>query len=563
MTETLRHVWSRVKTIARPFFRYESRWRAVALFGVLVVLMLSISGLNVLNSYVNKYFMTSLAEGEVSRFWSLALVYAALFVVVAVVASFKRFVEERLGLLLREGLTDFLIGAYLAGHTYQRLKQREDIDNPDQRIAEDVKSFTVNSLSFALVVLDSTIALVSFAGVLWSITPRLVLAAVLYAGIGTVGTILLGRRLVRLNFLQLKKEADFRFRLIQVRESGESIALQGAEPEVGRRLRYRFQEVVDNFWKIIRVNLNINVFINSFNYLTQIIPVLVVAPLFFRHEVPFGAITQAMAAFAFVLNAFTVIVTQFQQITSLAAVAERLGSLVEAIEAAPAPAGPVVAVTPDGPHVAFEGLTLRTPKGDRELVRGLNKDLPPGRRLLVLGPNGAGKSALFRAAAGLWPWGEGRIVRPREGDVMFLPQEPFLATGTLREQLFEGACCRVVPDERILQVLREIKFEKILKRVGGLDAANDWQHVLSPGEKRLVSFARLLLAEPKFAFIDAGIGGVTDFWVRTLYGALSRTRTTYVSVGDHPALREYHDEVLDLDGEGVWHLETCRVPEQT
>ncbi len=553
--------WSNLKALARPFSTFERRWQAVAVFGLLVALLLSFNGLSVVSSYVNRNFMNALEERQTDRFWRLALLYVGVFGLLTVCTVFARFVEERLGLLLRDGLTRFLIGRYLADRTYQYLTERQDIDNPDQRITEDVKTFTATSLSFAVIILNSTISLIAFAGVLWSITPWLFATAVLYSLFGTAMTIVLGHRLVGLNFLQLKKEADFRFRLIHVRENGESIALQGSEPQESRRLLDRLQALVDNFRQIIGVNRNVGFFTNGYSYMMQIVPVLVVAPLYLRGDVRIGVVTQSIQSFAFVLNAFSVIVTQFQALTSFAAVIDRLGSLVGAIGGAPERAGPQVAVTEDGPRVAFEGLTLWTPKGDRKLVKELSADVPPGRRLLVLGPNGAGKSALFRAAAGLWPWGEGRVVRPRPGDVIFLPHDPHLAPGTLREQLFEGAGCRELPDERVHEVFREIKFEKVLKRVGGLDAVDDWQNVLSPGEKRLFAFARLLLAGPKYAFIDAGIEGLTDFWIHTLYGALAQTQTTYLSIGDHPALRHYHDEILDLVGEGAWKYETCRVRE--
>jgi putative ATP-binding cassette transporter len=529
------------------------------MFLALVALLLVLCVLNVWNSYINNYFMTALKDGEVGRFWALIGAYAAVFGVIAALTAVARFVEQRLGLVLREVLTRQLIGRYLADGHFHRLARREDIDNPDQRIAEDVKTFTVNSLSFALILLNSTIALISFAGVLWGITPWLVVAAVLYAAVGTAGTVLLGRRLVRLNFLQFKKEADFRFRLIHLREHGESIALQRVEPWESWRLNDRLQALVENFRLIVGVNLGLNTFVYCFNYGTQILPVLVVVPLYFRQEVEFGAITQSVQAFAFVLNAFTVIVTQFQEITSLAAGAERLGALVEEIDAPPPPAGPEVLMALTEPRVAFERLTLVTPDTSRALIKNLNVDLPPRLRLLVTGPNGAGKSALFLAAAGLWERGEGRVVRPRPDEVMFLPQEPFLAAGTLRQQLLEGTGCRDLTDAKIHEVFRAVKFEKILDRVGGLDAERNWPKVLSPGERRLFAFARLLLAEPRFAFIDAGVSGLTSFWVHQLYRALRQTQTTYISIGDHPALRQYHDEILDLDGEGNWAPETCRI----
>jgi vitamin B12/bleomycin/antimicrobial peptide transport system ATP-binding/permease protein len=192
MITAIQNGWSRLKTTLRPFARHESRRGTLGLFAILVALLLVVTWLNVWNSYVNNHFMTALAGGQVDRFWALALVYAGVFGIIALVASCQRFVEEWLGLRLRKELTLHVIGRYLADHTYHRLTARDDIDNPDQRIADDIKTFTANSLSFALIVLNSTVNLISFASVLWSITPRLVVAALVYAGFGTVGSILLG-----------------------------------------------------------------------------------------------------------------------------------------------------------------------------------------------------------------------------------------------------------------------------------------------------------------------------------------------------------------------------------
>ncbi len=558
MFTTVRHAWSQARTIARPFLRYEARGRAVGLFLALVGLLLSVNGLNVLNSYVGRDFMTSLEQRSAERFRVLAAAYVGMFGLTTVLAVLARYLEERLDLQLREGLTRYLVGRYLADRHYHLLARREDIDNPDQRIAEDVKNFTVTLVSFALILLNAMLSLAGFAGVLWSITPRLFAAAVLYAALGSALTVLLGRRLVRLNFLQLQKEADFRFQLVHLRENSEAIALQGAESGESRRLGRRLAALVENFARIIRVNRNLGFFTTGYSYLSQVIPVVVVAPLYFRDQVEFGVVTQAVTAFAFVLGAFSVVVSQFQQLSSFAAVSERLGALAEAVEEGPAAAGPRLAVAEDGPRAAFEGLTLRTPDTGRVLVRELTVDVPPGRRLLVTGPNGAGKSALFQAAAGLWRWGEGRIVRPRPGEVMFLPQKPYLAAGSMREQLCEGAGCRELPDDRIGAVFQELRLEKILKRVGGLDAVRDWPNALSPGEQVLMAFARLLLAEPRYAFLDVGGGGLTDAWVRALYEALSRSATTYVSIGDLPALRAYHEFVLDLEGDGAWTVSPSR-----
>lgn len=334
--------------VARPFFVSEMRWRALAFIGLLLTLLLGISGLNLVNSYVGRDFMSALAERSTAGYTRLALAYVGVFAASTIVAVLERFTEERFGLSWRNWLTRHLIVRYLSNQSYQRLNSSDEVDNPDQRISEDVRAFTATTLSFSLMLLNSTITAFAFLGVLWSISPWLFVVAMIYPFLGTGVTLLIGRRLVTLNNDQLRKEADLRFGLARVREHAEILALQGPEHEreESERLLGRLSDAVRNLASIIAVNRNLGFFINFYNYLIQIIPLLVTAPLYFRGQVEFGVVTQSAMAFAHVVNAFSLIVQQFQNISSFAAVIDRLGALWEAIDAggplppAPAPARP-------------------------------------------------------------------------------------------------------------------------------------------------------------------------------------------------------------------------------
>jgi putative ATP-binding cassette transporter len=551
MASTGRSTWSRFLAIATPFFRSDQRWRAWGMFGLLLVLLLGITGLNVVNSYVGRDFMTAVADRDTGRVGPLALLYLCVFAASTVVAVYERFTEQHLGLFWRRWLTLYLTDRYLSGQAYYRLNNRGDIDNPDQRIAEDVNTFSTNALSFTIIIVNSTITLCAFAGILWSITPWLLLAAVAYAAFGTLITILLGHRLVGLNYQQLKKQADLRYELIRVREYAEPLALQHAERAPRRRIAVALERVVDNFKGIIAVSRNLGFFTNGYNYLTQLIPLVIVAPLYLRREVEFGVVTQAAMAFSMVMNAFSVFVEQFQALSSFAAVIHRLGSLREEIDQRPAPAPPVIEVVYDGDQVAFEGLTLRTSEG-RVLVRDLSLEVPRGKRLLIRGSNGCGRTCLFRAAAGLWEHGSGRILRPPRGELMFLPQHPYLVPGPLRDQFLWSRREAGFTDEQILEVLRKVRFEQVLERVGGLDAERDWPKVLSPGEQLLLALGRLLLAEPHFAFLDEALGVFEPPRRRYLYGILSESPITYLTAGNEPDLVEYHDMILEVQAGGAW-----------
>jgi putative ATP-binding cassette transporter len=329
-----RRIWFCLVRVGKPYFVSEARGQAFALLGVLLALLLSISALDVVNSYVARDFMTAIADRLPRRFVWLALLYVGVFAASTTVGAFARYTELRLGLRWREWLTGHLIHRYLANHALFRVNRTPEIDNPDQRISEDIRTFTATSLSFLIILLSSAITVMAFSGVLWSITPWLFFIAVLYPAVGTFLAILIGRRLVGLNNLQLKKEADLRYELVRVRERADALTLAHPEDGPETALHVRLEAVVENYRSIIDVLRNLKFFSGGYNYLTQLIPIMIVAPLYMRGDVEFGVVTQAMMAFSQLFNAFSLIVEQFQDIATYAAVISRLASLMEAMDSA-------------------------------------------------------------------------------------------------------------------------------------------------------------------------------------------------------------------------------------
>ena len=425
-------------------------------------------------------------------------------------------------------------------------------------MTDDVKMFTQTALAFFLLMLGATITSMSFLGVLWSITPWLVLVAIAYAAIGTGSAIFLGKPLVRLNNYQLQKEADLRYALIQTREKAEPIAVAGAEADVESRLHARLGAVVRNQRTIIRVTRNLVMFTGGYNYMIQLIPLLIVAPLYLRGKVEFGVVTQAAMAFAQVLGALSLIVTQFETLSSFAAVSDRLDAIVEAIDLAQRRAKGAVRVDDAGDRIAFRGVTLREheekPAEGRVLVRDLTLDLAPKARLLVTGPSPQGKRALFLAVAGLWGEGDGRIVRPSR--TCFVARHPLLVPGHLRDQLavggFEGSA--PASDEQMTEALRAVGFGPALERVGGLDAEHDWPPARSPGEQQLLAFARLLLARPDYAILDHVTESLPPDQVAPLLGKLADASIAYVGFAENHDLLDHFDSILELREDGGHHV---------
>ncbi len=551
-----RQTWDRFVRVLRNLKSSEIGRKASLMFGLLVLLLVGVNGLNVLSSYVGRDFMTAIEHRDTQGFMAEAFVYIAVFGLATVVAVFYRFIEERLGLLWREWLTRRLINIYLEHPTYYRLNDRlaenGEVLNPDQRIAEDVKAFTTTTLSFALMLLNGVFTVAAFSGVMWTISPLLFAVAVLYAVFGSYMTFVLGRPLVGLAYAQFDKEATFRSDLIHVRENAESVAILRREGRIKGRMLRHFDELAANLRKIITVNRNLGFFTTSYNYLIQIIPALIVAPMFMRGEAEFGVITQAAMAFTHLLGAFSLVVTQFQSISSFAAVIARLGSLADGMEQAQKSHLCAIEVRGTETRLGYERLTLRTPNNSHVLVEELSADIPAGTRVLVVGPDTSANVALFRATAGIWDTGSGCVVRPDLDQVMFLPERPYLPPGTLRELLLRTGQEHAVSDTEIHAVLAALHLEALVERVGGLDVEQHWDSLLSLGEQQLVAFARLFIAAPRFALLDRLNSALDPAQIVRLLAMLDERSITYVHFGEPNEPRQYYDAVLELAGDGPW-----------
>jgi putative ATP-binding cassette transporter len=555
-TTISRTTWKRFLEMLAMLARSEVGGKAKLLFALLILLLFGINGLNVLNSYVGRDFMTAIENKNMGGFMHFALLYVGVFALSTLVAVYFRYCEERLGLVWRNWLTARAVERYLDNRTYFRLQETGDLANPDQRISEDIRSLTATTLSFVLMLLNASFTVIAFSGVMWSISPLLFVVAVSYATLGSFMTVLLGKPLIRLNYDQLDKEANFRSRLIHVRENADSIALLRREARLKYQLLERLEDLTANFQRIILVNRNLGFFTTGYNYMIQIIPALVVAPLFITGEAQFGVIAQSAIAFAHLLGAFSLIVTQFQSISAYTAVIARLAGLREAMGDDETPRASNIEIRNDRDRVAFDALTLRSPRSGRDLVKALSVSVPRGKRLLIIAPNESAKTALFRATAGLWDAGEGRILRPDNRALMFLPERPYLPPGTLRQLVTPSDSNGSFTDERILATLRALKLEPAFVRAGGLDLERNWNELLSLGEQQLLAFARVILAEPAFVMLDHPTRALSECQIDELLGMLRDRGMTYITLGDEDDDPAAYDEVLLVAQDGTWSAQT-------
>ena len=552
-----RRLWRGFWEIARLYWFSGEKWRARGGLGLLLLLLFAFTALNVVLNFVGRDFMTALSEKNLPDFNKNLLVYLGIFVVAIPVSAFYDFVRKLLGINWRLWLTNHFLELYFGNRAYYHINDDRSIDNPDQRISQDISSFTVTSLGFLSMLFFSAVQLISFIGILWSISATLVLVLLAYAAVGTGVTMFFGKKLIHLNFQQLRREADLRYGLVRVRDNAESIAFYRGEEREKGQVGQRLVAAMGNLRFLIGWERNLEFFTKGYEYIILVLPIVVMAPMYFSGQIKFGVVTQAESAFVQVLGALSIIVSQFEQLSNFVAGVSRLETFSAALDNSSvkgkAVAGGEIASVEES-RLALEHVTLMTPDRLQTLVRDLSAEAPAGKGLLITGPSGVGKSSLLRAVAGLWNTGEGKIARPPLDQMLFLPQRPYMVLGTLREQLLYPKTDRQTGESELRTVLERVNLADLPERVGGFDAELDWGQLLSLGEQQRLAFARLLLAKPGYAFLDEATSALDVPNEARLYEEMRRAGTTYVSVGHRPSLPAFHDRFLELTGGGSWRL---------
>ena len=547
--------------LTKSYWQSEEKKKAFWLLTCIIALTLGIVFMLVQLNTWNNSFYSALQNYDAEKISSELIHFSWLAAIYIILAVYSYYLQQTLILHWRRWLTTRFIDIWLQNKTYYNLQMfGKDTDNPDQRISEDVRQFVEMTLGFAIGILKSLCTFISFVFILyqlsgplsfsfmgktWTIHGYMLWASLFYSVLGTYITHVVGRKLVKLNFIQQRYEADFRFSMIRLRESAESVAFYRGEAQEGRVFKNRFKLLLDNFWQLVNKQKQL-VFLNSgYSQIAIIFPFVVAMNRYLAKEVSLGGLMQVASAFGRVQDSLSYFVDMYSSIAQWQAVVMRLTYFGRHMHEVSQQAEQFhVERFATSEAVSVEQMQVNLPD-DTVLLQDINFNLQPGRNVLIKGVSGSGKSTLLRALAGIWPFVSGKINLPKTEELMFIPQKPYIPLGSLREALlYPGK--KPLSDEELLYLLDLCQIGYLRDK---LDLVADWSHVLSVGEQQRLAFVRAHIQEPKWLFLDEATSALDEDTEAAMYALLAErlTQTTLVSIGHRSTLNKYHELMLVID----------------
>jgi putative ATP-binding cassette transporter len=563
MNNSKPHFWRDLWTLIKPYWVSEERYSAWALLGSIVALALGLVYMSVQFNDWYGMFYNSLQEKNKEDFFVLMGYFCFLAAIYILMAVYQSYLNQMLQIRWRRWLTEKYLRDWMEDRAYYRIQlSGSATDNPDQRIADDMKIFVDESLNLSLGLLDAVVTLISFVGILWALSGPITLpfngstwtipgymvwAAVIYALVASLLTHLIGRPLIGLNFNQQRYEADFRFNLVRFRENMEGVALYHGESHEQNGLAQRFSKVATNWWEIMKRQKKLTWFTAGYNQVAVVFPFVVAAPRFFSGAIQLGGLMQIVNAFGEVRRALSWFIGIYTNFAAWKATVERLttfhNTIAQAREQQKLSPGLAVKISEAG-TLELRNVTIALPDS-RILLQGVGEKISEGEHVILRGPSGSGKSTLFRAIAGIWPFCQGDMIRPDPFEALFLPQRPYLPIGSLREVV----CFPSKPDAFDADRIREALSTVGLERLGStLDEGSHWALQLSPGEQQRIAIARALLHAPRWLFLDEATSALDEPTEKRMYELLAERlpHSTLFSIGHRSGLIAYHTRKLDL-----------------
>ena len=544
---------------------WRSRHRAVVAWlagGILVMLIGNMFGQIRLNDW-NGAFFDAIAKRNVAELGHQLLIFGGIVAFLLSLVVGQTWMQQMLKVRLREWLTRHLLDDWLARGRAYRLGLAGELGvNPDQRIEEDTRKLTDLSAGLAIGLLQAGILLISFIGILWSLSSHMVFVvqghhfsipgymvwcAIIYALIGSLMTWRVGLPLIGLNAQLYSREAELRFALVRVSESAESIALHHGERDERRQLEGNVDSVIATMSKLTGAASRLTWITSGYGWLAIIVPTLVASPGYFSGTLTLGGLMVVVGAFNQVQASLRWFVDQFPAVADWRATLHRVSAFKAAMDRLDRSDENVehirIARHPHG-KLAFDEVSVLFADG-RVVIAETSVELALGERVLIVGESGAGKSTLFRALAGLWPWGTGTIMLPDPDTMMFMPQRPYLPLGTLRAALAYPDAPDAFPGAAIERALKRVGLAEFLSM---LDVPARLDKSLSLGQQQLIGFARLLLHRPCWVFLDEATSALDELSQKRVMSMFDEelAGATVVSIGHRPGLEAFHPKVLHL-----------------
>ncbi|CAD0229283.1 MULTISPECIES: ABC transporter ATP-binding protein/permease [Planktothrix] len=553
-----------VKIIAQPYwYPTELNGRVfsdvICSWGMLFLMVLSIIllvSVDAFASFWNRHVLDIVIEQrDLSKYLETLWLSSFLIVLITCLVALAQFVRKKVALDWYKWLSNNTLKQYLSDRAYYKIGFTSGLENPDQRLSQEIEPITTITLRFLTTLLEKSLQMITFLVILWTISQQITIYLVIYTISGNFIAVYLTQELNKINRAELNSKAEYNYALTHVRDHAESIAFFRGEEQEEKIIERRFNNIIKNAEERINWERFQDLFNRGYQSAISVFSMFILTPMFIQDKIDFGEISQASLCCFLFSNALGQLVSEWGTSAKLSNYIERLASFSDGLKTVslePKNLGRITTVEDN--RLAFENFTLQTPDYEKVIVENLSLSVPSGKGLLIVGPSGRGKSSLLRAIAGLWNAGTGRLVRPALEEMLFLPQRPYIILGTLRDQLLYPHTTDQITDQELEKILEKVNLQHLLTQTNVFDKQVNWENILSLGEQQRLAFARMLVTRPSFAILDEATSALDLINEESLYQQLQQTQTTFISVGHRESLFNYHQWVLELAENSRWQF---------